>query len=419
MDQLPSPNEPLPEGRDTKEDLLKITVEVTPAQSTDAHTNWTVPTIEPETPYDQLLPLPLEHQPPPAILEHQGHRWIVDQYFYSLPKDLWKQIDEALPEGPIAPYDREVERHISEICGDHSTWAGVWNNARVQYTGLRRSSKFSLDPNLSEGQDVQGLIVEMGWDQPPHNLNPAKVANSIRVANNRFTSPFLQALSAYPGWLLTNRTFIEEQEQLVQDLRQEIRQWGTAPFHLSQPAMPKYLEINNEGHFDLSRTMAMFQEFLARWRLSCLTGPDLPVPQGPMMDGDILPAMMRQLSAAGGLFFVPDTVPLPSRDDLRDMLGESLHKRADQSHLTEWQDLIANDRPDRGPLRKFQRLFKLQHYWRLLHQRHPQIFKGNLRRLREIFGTFLEVSAATIMKDLQEVEDRLGKGWETRKSPLE
>jgi hypothetical protein len=70
---------------------------------------------------------------------------------------------------------------------------------------------------------------------------------------------------------------------------------------------------------------ARFVEFFCRWRLQGLAAPYLPIPLRPILAGRMPHVVLQRHLQTGGLFVVPDTFPVPSRDEFRGRLDDALH----------------------------------------------------------------------------------------------
>ncbi len=94
------------------------------------------------------------------------------------------------------------------------------------------------------------------------------------------------------------------------------------------------------------------------------------------------------------------------------MLAEFGPTGGDGTHLAEWRRIAALDNRRRNDeLERLGRLFSLQHYWRVLHTRHPRVSYRNIRGVEALFAQFYGVKAATIHADLQAIRRRLGSRW--------
>jgi len=137
----------------------------------------------------------------------------------------------------------------------------------------------------------------------------------------------------YLGCLLTRAQFLDEHDALIREHESVIARWGTASF--GSPAAPVGFDVATQSEQTRFRNPdARFVEFLTRWRLQGLAAPYLPVPLQPHFAGRLPDLMLRRYSEIGGLFVVPDTFPVPSRDEFRGMLDEALCSSPPE-HLTE------------------------------------------------------------------------------------
>jgi hypothetical protein len=129
-------------------------------------------------------------------------------------------------------------------------------------------------------------------------------------------------------------------------------------------------------------------------------------------------SVVQQMMEAGGLFYLPDTMPIPSRDQLRGTLEDALHRGERPDHLQEWLEIVRAGNTARNRMDPFARWFELQHYWRILHQRHLSAINRKLGKLEDVFGNVFKVGAQQIHKDLIEIRSILGKDWLDRSWPI-
>ena len=161
------------------------------------------------------------------------------------------------------------------------------------------------------------------------------------------------------------------------------------------------------------------QAFCLRWRLSSLAAPNLPVPLQPQMPAPSLLSVTGQMNAVGATYYLPDTFPLPSREELRSMMEESLRGADTPDHLASWMSLVRGENRAKNQIVRFGRLFEIQHYARILQERQPAIMHRRLGALERAFATFFDVSIDAIHLDLQVVRQRLGDQWILRGNNVE
>jgi hypothetical protein len=337
-----------------------------------------------------------------AVAEFYEHPAVANRYFYSLPEQLWTKLLAELREDEFETDLLRVERQISEVCRGHSSQVGIWREQFVEYAGLRPMPAMSFT-------DEQIRSVE---------LDPLATNNSIRIYSERDAIPIERFRRGYAGWLLTNRQFLDEHDGLLARHVETVRQWGT---HLAGIAMPTGqllpgTDPNEDPRWQQFNTEC--EPFLGRWRLQCLAGPYLPAPLQALMAGAFPWTVVQQLMRTGGVFFLPDTMPIPSRDELRGMLDHALHRGEQPEHLTDWFHIIRASSGARNQLDRFARLFEIQHYWRILHQRHAAALAGNIGRIEAAVSQYFGISEATIHADLIEIRRRLGDHWLERPWPV-
>jgi hypothetical protein len=113
----------------------------------------------------------------------------------------------------------------------------------------------------------------------------------------------------------------------------------------------------------------------------------------------------------GGLFYLPDTFPVPSRDELRGILEDGLRGSQRPEHIEGWTRLVASKNPAKNQIGRYGRVFQIQHFCRALGQRHAGAIRGRIQSLELALATFLKTNFATIHRDLQLIRSKLGPDW--------
>jgi hypothetical protein len=327
------------------------------------------------------------------------HPLVENCYFFTLPRPLWDDVFGRLGEERFGSDTVEMEWTLSGIVGDHSTRAGFWKGRAFSYDLLQPKPKWR--PSAEGARSVR-------WE-----VNQATLDEGMRHLEER-SERFVKVTRAYAGWLLTNRQFLDEHDALFTEWSEVVQRWGLDRLGILLPRegfLPGDDPTADPRWPDYS---AAFDEFFTRWRLQKLAAPYLPVPLQPLMAGCFPTTVVQQVNRAGGAYCLPDTFPVPSRDDLRNMLEDSLHGSSTPDHLKEWMAHIARDNAARRPLIRFARLFELQHYWRIIRRRHARAIRGQVGVLKEVLGGFLGVSKDTVHRDLLFITKRLRKGWAER-----
>lgn len=229
--------------------------------------------------------------------------------------------------------------------------------------------------------------------------------NQVDAVNSRakFLADQHNEVMAYCGWLMCNSHLRCEHDKLV---RAHAKVFGGG--------MLEFTEIETELESMATDEQAEFMErwrsFYTRWRLVKLTGPGLPVRAGVRFDrlkADFTPAHLQE--AIGGPR-LSDVHRVPDATTLRNVMGGSGPCTSDD-HLNEWQTLIASTNVGKKKLNKYPRLFQLQHYWKVLFDRHGPSLKRQNGRLEKAFAEYLCVDKTTIHSDLNLIRRQLGRDW--------
>lgn len=215
----------------------------------------------------------------------------------------------------------------------------------------------------------------------------------------------------YIGWLLTSRTFLEEHRQLFTKWQNKIRKSGLVqlgPLVSEGTTLPGTRRVSSKTTLQFAKES---ENFYIRWRLNGLAAPYLPVPLTPKLSGAFPLTVLGQLNGAGGIFFIPDTFPIPSRDDLRRLLDDSLRSDKGPEHLSDWTRMVQRNNAAKREIGRFSRIFELQHYWKVLCQRHSKALNRNEGKLKQAVASFLRVDEQVVHRDLLLIRKRIGSEW--------
>jgi hypothetical protein len=333
----------------------------------------------------------------PARFLH--HPLVKDRYFCTLPRDLWDEMHNRIGSRLFDPELVELEDTLSSICGDHSFSAGFKNGLAFTYNLRRAPIRLKLDQAKASGiASNQAALDRVGQIAEERSGGMAKVTR------------------AYTGWLMTNPVFLNELDALLGSWVEMIRRWGFDRLGILLPQGNLVLGDDPTADHRWPSYSSAFDEFFTRWRLQGLAAPYLPVPLQGLTGGQFPVSVLPQVMRAGGAFVLPDTVPIPSRDTLRNMLEDSLHRSATPDHLEEWMRIIAGGNTAKKPFVKFSRLFEVQHYYRILRQRHAPALNRKLHLVKQVLAEFLGTAKRTIVEDLKFLKRRLGPQWFRRGS---
>jgi hypothetical protein len=327
--------------------------------------------------------------------------------FYSLDPKLLELI-QTQAEGALVPELLELEISQAEESGRHDSRVGTWKGRPVSYRFLAQL------PSITESigtRPVNWKSDPFWWDLDWYDPNKVKGAED-KVNWNQSMS------SAYCGWLLTDPGFCTEHDAFFTTFQVPIREIGGLP-----PLDGREMEISDA----LKPCRLAYQALCARWELAGLVGPYLPIPLQPRLPVPaqaihLLPAMVK----SGGVFmYFPRTHPIPNRKELRERIEHALSRASAPDHIKAWVDLIDAENPGKNGLHRYVRLFRLQHWWRLIHHRHAPAVIGRIERLQKAFGIFLigddpdDKNFETIRNDLGFISKRLGRGWHNSQNCLQ
>ena len=347
---------------------------------------------------------------PPAI---SGH------ICYVIPRDLLRRLDDEFKRAEFIWEQAEAEFAFTESMHERGRWVGLrrWFGARndlpITYDYLPRETECDRPRN----QELGGVdLASYASFFPDTNL--VRMEYLLKRGKAR-TKRLWELAQAYAGWLMTNPEFLDEHDRLVADFHVEIETWrfpqhalpvlpGTVPPDCEPPDK----RINAYGN--------ACDTFFLKWRLLTLAAPGLPV---PLLPGVPVPPTIHVLSLSqtvGKLFYFPDTFPIPSREDLREQIEESLRGGSQlPAHLSEWGAMVGNSNTAKNKLLRYARLFEVQHYSRLLRQRHPEALDRRLAALKKSLASFLGCTEASVHADMMFLNKRLGKDWMQRSCALE
>ncbi len=219
---------------------------------------------------------------------------------------------------------------ITSLLGDYD-FSGLVDQADYhvwrQYFGATDEERLAADGNRNGTVDIADYTIwrdNLGAMLP----TPTLLGDSNRSSLNQPADSFLQAgdarqtadsfheqTEAYAGWLVSNRLFLSE----VDALRRWAKLAGLAE------------RFTNE-----LLTSEPYRHFCHRWQLAGLASWELPIPQGPIFNGDGLPS---SCIPSGITLTVPNTVNIPARFRIQDLLVD-IGSAADATHLREWRQIL-------------------------------------------------------------------------------
>jgi hypothetical protein len=334
--------------------------------------------------------------------DFRSHPTIWKQFFLVVPRPLLERLERNLDPVPWNQDERQLEFDAADRCGSAGNLVGFRDGLPLHNDDVRPPTPL---PVVTEA-----VAQELGWE-----LNQAQLDIQRRVLQIRLHY-FSSVARGYAGWLISNPVFQREQSELIDAWQTEIGLAGLSGvgklINAAEPPAELLTAQELRSSTDREKEFGIaVRQFLVRWRLNELTAPSLPAPAKPLMAGTFPLSISNQLMDMGGVFHIPDTYPIPSRDELRAMLDETLHSGAEAAHLQEWHRIVGVGNSAKNQIERFARVRQVCHYWAILHDRYGDQLRGQTEALHEAFATFFAVSADTIRGDLRIISRRLSPEW--------
>ncbi len=312
-----------------------------------------------------------------------------DGVVYTFPQRLLKELLLTLKIGPLDRQALVLEQQQASKLAKNPHWVGHDSaGSYISYSLLAPGSLANWDPS-----DKHLKLL---------GLTPAKFKMICQEGQAR-QAPYLTALSGYAGWLVTNPEFLAERDQLFTTWKTFVKKEGvprsgpTTFGNLEHTTLAR--KVTNSGVVGFLKA---FENFYARWRLQHLVTRELPQPLAPQIPLLTPLAPLTHMKTGGVTLYQPDTMPIPGRDRLIDVLTDVRHLQAND-HLAGWLKLSRRDRSSDHSMQAVGQEFRLHHYWSILEQRHPTALERNVGRAQEAFGEFLGVDSATVDKYRQRI----------------
>jgi hypothetical protein len=334
-----------------------------------------------------------------AAAEYDSHPLLSGKAFYLLPLDLLTKIVGRLAERRMDQKLVEMELAISR--GATGSKVGRFRKSWITYEFLaRHNTRQAISDNGKLSQLDTSPFVR------PFSTNYLYSPHRLR-----------HVFQSYLGWLLTNLKFLDEHDDLFSRYIATVHRWGIERIEFS-PARILFGASEDDPKRDpaYQEFHQQMDTFCFRWRLLRMVGPYLPIPVGSQADMSVPVSYFISSKVQTGLYLLPDIVPVPSRDEIRRSIDESRSRIGEPDHLSDWFRIIRSGNKAKNRLSRFARIFGVQHYWRVLANRHKPALRSATGKLDEIFAKWLRVSAETIRQDRREIRRRLGEKWLERKS---
>ncbi|REJ87984.1 MAG: hypothetical protein DWQ34_23475 [Planctomycetota bacterium] len=333
--------------------------------------------------------------------ELAAHPLVRNRTFLTLPAKLLNLLKRDF--GNVFEHDLfSVEKRLSRFVGDHDSHVGLSNGQLLPYSLLQDPRPFELTP-----EDAR----RVGLDASPAAMRARQQTVDRRLS--RFGTP----VRGYVGWLLTNPQFRQEHDEFFRKHRARIAEDGHP-----RPVLAVMVDgdsLSNVENVSADEAWVCdYRDFCRRWRLQSLAATYLPRPIAPQVPS-LLPHA-HGLPACEGYVTVllPDIFPITGRGELNEMLEDVVRGNSRPEHLGEWFDIVDASNPAKNEIDHYARLFRLQHFTRVVYSRYANDLHRKLMRFRAVMAEFLEVSDDAVRRDFARFKQRLGPDWYLSPDPL-
>jgi len=340
--------------------------------------------------------LPKPSGPPVDVpRQYRGHPLLNAGPYFTIPKTLLEAVVAEIGEERFDDGLLEMEYALSQICQDHRFQIGFWGGQSIRFQLLRPNYE------LSGGSLAKGLS-RFGKSE--------EEARAILTLAGQRLDWTADVRRGYCGWLMTNDVFLREHRAIFGSWKEETSQNGIP---VMGPVVSDAQEFSGvqDDKGDKAEFVRQFEDFFARWRLEGMPAPFVPQPMGPHLPVADLRRVLGHMHSGGTTFFFPDICSVPSRDNLREILEQTLRDVSAPDYLKEWFDIVHSGNVAKNQILRYARIFELQHYMRVLHARHANGLRRKKTALKTVFAEFLDVSDDSIERDLSRIESRLGPDW--------
>lgn len=282
---------------------------------------------------------------------------------YPLPPGLLEIIQYEVPDvlGDLA----DAERGLSEFCKRERV-DGFFHQQPLTCEILQFDQPDMLRPAMME--NYRKL-----WPDMPE----ARIRKMIQRSDADWEEA-TNSLRGYVGWLFQNETFTSELLALKEQGEDYVRQHAGFPGinWLSGDVSASDESGEKGGAFALA-----YRDFCRKWCLFRLVTWDVPEPTGPQLPVST-PGLHKDVAAQGFTLFVPFSFLFPRKLNLHDLAKNRLGDLVPE-HLHGWVN---------GKTWAWQsdaQLFRFNHFWNTMEQRHAERFRNNRTRLKKAIGKYL------------------------------
>jgi hypothetical protein len=324
---------------------------------------------------------------------YRDHPRVKGQLFFVIPKGLLSAVAEGVGRDALSRECAELDSAVADVLEHDPMIVGYDDGRPISYSLLK---EVDGDLPVPDGEWLQRAFP--GTSPAEYRETAAKCGSFLRAAE--------QIRQDYAGWLMINPTFLRERDAFRDHWSDLAERHGTPKIGLrtsgplTRPAIGRLT-----GDRATVRFATRFGAFCRRWRLGGLPTWTLPDPLSYHMGVAVPERLPPALLTSEELSWVPSIYPvtLGRNTDLQ----ESRRCAADATHLEPWLQLTAPERPNDLQIHRFGRIFRLQHYWKVLADRHPGVLNCRTK-LQNAFAGFFDVKLRTLQDDLTLVRKSVG-----------
>ncbi len=297
---------------------------------------------------------------------------------YAIPAEMLEALGDRNGGPRLDARAQEVESRLTDHC-ERVGIVGYEGGRPVQYDLLR-----STERDVAIYWDLMQQYNSRAGKPPP--------SADVHAELRRKLGHLANVPRGFAGWLVTNRGFLAERDTLYRRHHGAIDRYGLPPAGLTWMAYdPRRKPRGKHEAF-----LCELADFCVRWRLQGMAARDLPVPLGPQVPILQSPIMLRHLNAGGFGMFLPDTFPVPSRDELRE-IGTAIQAQRLPAHLAGWGKIIRRESDDLGVAR-YGNMLIVHHVLNALRSRHPRLFPRNIGRIDAAIAHHVGVDCESVRK---------------------
>lgn len=249
-----------------------------------------------------------------------------------------------------------------------------------------------LDDPDRKAQSVRALVeefAEMRGDPPPSRRTLMQF--QLQSAGIK------RAQRGYAGWLVTNQRYRQE-------LRQVQEKWSPPARRFGLPMVGTLWHAPKS--FRKSKYRMALAAFFERWQLEGLASFELPVPMGPELPVVDPKPMIARMRACGTTLFLPDTFPVPSREEIRS-IGLNVQAQRADAHLRDWINIVRRE-GNRTGVARFGQLLAVHFCWAIVRSRYSNLVKRNAERIDAAVGQYVNCAPDTVRRFRRLIGERLG-----------